>query len=276
MVPRSEQKGVGVPDAYGVLALNRGWARRSRCAGFSSWVVLVPFGLLLTSGAVHTSPTFLSPSAALLRRSAEGRRHIAMQGEASILDRLFDVATGAQGKAKKQLLAAIREADSGEAETQDVSARIDNLIDVLSKSPAGQQFSDETVDGDWVLIFTRNADGSPALQKMSRTKPGGTFANFEASESKFENLVQFLDGQIRLSATVAYKSTSTEPARISCDIVDANLCLGGLPALPLPLRAQGGWLDFLYLDEDMRITKGNKGGVFVHVRPQRLASIFGN
>jgi len=238
---------------------------------------LVSLVLLLTSGrrAVGTSPTFVSARVASPRRSAEGRWYVAVRGEASILDRLVDVATGARERAKKQLLDAILEADSGEAETQDISARIDSLIDMLSKSPAGQQFSEDVVDGDWALIFSRNADGSPALQKLSRTKPGGTFANFEVSESKFENLVQFLDGQVRLSATVAYKPTSTMPARISCDIVDAQLCLGGLPALPLPLRAQGGWLDFLYLDEDMRITRGNAGGVFVHVRPKRLSSIFG-
>ena len=36
--------------------------------------------------------------------------------------------------------------------------------------------------------------------------------------------------------------------RITCDIVDAGLQLWGLPKLPLPLRASGGWLDFLYLD----------------------------
>merc|ERR1712039_320196 len=103
------------------------------------------------------------------------------------------------------------------------------------------------------LIFTRNADGSPALQKLSRTKPGGTFANFDVAESKFENLVQFLGGQVNLSATVEYAANSTDPARISCDLVDAQLRLWDVLAVPLPLRFQGGWLDFLYLDADTRI-----------------------
>lgn len=38
-----------------------------------------------------------------------------------------------------------------------------------------------------------------------------------------------------------------------------------LPKLPLPFRAKG-YLDFVYLDEDLRITRGNRGGLFVHVR----------
>lgn len=61
--------------------------------------------------------------------------------------------------------------------------------------------------------------------------------------------------------------------RISCDIVDASIKLWKLPTIPLPLRAKGGWLDFLYLDEDMRITRGNRGGLFVHVRPSLVSQV---
>lgn len=194
---------------------------------------------------------------------------------ASVLDRLVDAVTGSTEKAKGELFAAICEASSGEAETEQVASRINGLVDNLAASPSGQQFDEAIVDGDWALIFTRNADGSPALQKLSRTKPGGTFANFDVSAGKFENLVKFLDGQVNLSATVEYAPNATDPARISCDLVDAQLRLGDVLSVPLPLRFSGGWLDFLYLDDDTRITRGNAGGVFVHVRPDKLASIFG-
>jgi hypothetical protein len=55
--------------------------------------------------------------------------------------------------------------------------------------------------------------------------------------------------------------------------VDASIKLWKLPTIPLPLRAKGGWLDFLYLDEDMRITRGNRGGLFVHVRPSLVSQV---
>ena len=58
--------------------------------------------------------------------------------------------------------------------------------------------------------------------------------------------------------------------RISCDIVDASYKYWKLPKLPLPLRVKGGYLDFLYLDNNMRITRGNRGGLFVHFRPEFL------
>jgi hypothetical protein len=64
--------------------------------------------------------------------------------------------------------------------------------------------------------------------------------------------------------------------RIMCDIVGAGFKYRWLPYLPLPLRSKGGYLDFLYLDKDIRVTKGNRGGLFVHFRPdflnQHLAS----
>lgn len=176
---------------------------------------------------------------------------------------------------KDDLFAALRESDAGAAETDASAGEINRLIDVLAKSPDGRRFSEELVDGEWALVFTRNADGSPALQKLSRTKPGGTFANFDVSQSRFENVVQLLGGSCRLSATVSYGRDAEEPARISCDITDAGLQLFGWLQIPVPLRAEGGWLDFLYLDESMRITRGNKGGVFVHVRPDKIKEIFG-
>ena len=62
--------------------------------------------------------------------------------------------------------------------------------------------------------------------------------------------------------------------RIMCDIISASFKYGKFPTLPLPLRAKGGYLDFLYLDQDMRITRGNRGGLFIHFRPEFLDQQF--
>ena len=58
--------------------------------------------------------------------------------------------------------------------------------------------------------------------------------------------------------------------RISCDIVGASWKFWFFPKIPLPLRVKGGSLDFVYMDEDIRITRGNRGGLFVHFRPEFL------
>jgi PAP_fibrillin len=44
------------------------------------------------------------------------------------------------------------------------------------------------------------------------------------------------------------------------------LCLS-LRRIPTPFRQEKvGYVDWLYLDEDLRITRGNKGSVFIHTR----------
>mmetsp|Transcript_9487 Transcript_9487/g.19166 ORF Transcript_9487/g.19166 Transcript_9487/m.19166 type:complete len:252 (-) Transcript_9487:127-882(-) len=248
------------PKPCCALAPQVPWLRR-RMRGLPGCVVAIA---AVASAATFCAGSHRSPSAWLSTGNPNRPFTAAVQR-----------AAGAQSSsAKDDLFAALRESDSGAAETSSQATNINRLIDVLADSSSGRKFSEELADGDWALVFTRNADGSPALQKLSRTKPGGTFANFDVSQSRFENVVKLLGESCSLSATVTYAQDAEEPSRISCDITDAGLELFGL-RIPLPLRAEGGWLDFLYLDETMRITRGNKGGVFVHVRPDKIKEIFG-
>ena len=73
--------------------------------------------------------------------------------------------------------------------------------------------------------------------------------------------------------TDAYSKTSDGKIvlrRIGCDIANAYFKFWRLPGLSLPLRAKGGYLEFIYMDKDIRVTKGNRGGLFVHFRPEFL------
>jgi hypothetical protein len=58
--------------------------------------------------------------------------------------------------------------------------------------------------------------------------------------------------------------------RIAYQIVDVKWKFWKLPRVSLPLR-RSGYLDFVYLDNDMRITRGNRGGLSVHFRPEYLS-----
>ncbi len=54
-------------------------------------------------------------------------------------------------------------------------------------------------------------------------------------------------------------------------IRDAGVFLGPLK-IPVPVGGSGnpGYVDWLYLDEDIRITRGSKGSLFIHRRePER-------
>jgi len=157
--------------------------------------------------------------------------------------------------------------------SEDVASRVESLIESLASQKKG--FDRSTADGNWALIYEINSDGSPALQKLSQNfeSVGGSFANFDVSKNKFYNIASLFGGKGELQATVEFGEADTsETSRISCDIIDASIQFKPLPALPLPLRAKGGWLDFLYLDQDLRITRGNRGGLFIHIRPDLLES----
>ena len=54
----------------------------------------------------------------------------------------------------------------------------------------------------------------------------------------------------------------------------SGLSVGGL-RLPLPVpsgSSNPGFIDWLYLDEDLRITRGSKGSLFVHIREAEEAA----
>ena len=74
--------------------------------------------------------------------------------------------------------------------------------------------------------------------------------------------------------TTAYSKTTDGKIvlrRIGCDIIRAGFKVWKLPRIGLPfLRRKGGYLEFVYMDKDIRVTKGNRGGLFVHFRPEFL------
>jgi hypothetical protein len=149
----------------------------------------------------------------------------------------------------------------------------------------GRGFESDAADGEWSLVLQRQADKSPAFQRLvgKGERAGSTQSNFDAKRGKFVTVVSLLRGWVKLVATVRYrplaenfdvlKRGSIVLRRIACDIVGGYLKVWRLPGLPLPLRVEGGYLDFLYLDGDLRVTRGNRGGLFVHVRPETLRAL---
>merc|ERR1712154_114507 len=100
---------------------------------------------------------------------------------------------------------------------------------------------------------------------------------------KFFNVNLTPRGNGKLDAVVKYEPSTDAFSksiggkivlrRISCDIVGAGFKYWKLPRIPLPLRSKGGYLHFAYMDEDIRVTRGNRGGLFVHMKPDYLKTI---
>jgi PAP_fibrillin len=146
----------------------------------------------------------------------------------------------------------------------------------------GKGFDSDLVNGEWRFLLQRQANKSPGLQKFvgKREKAGNTQSNFDVKKLQFYTIVSLLKGWLKVVATVQYKPLAENfdvlkkktivLRRIACDIIGGYVKLWKLPGLPLPLRVKGGYLDFVYLDGDLRVTRGNRGGLFVHVRPATL------
>ena len=161
--------------------------------------------------------------------------------------------------------------------------KLDALVGLLQSH--GKGFDADLIDGSWTAVLSRQGRKSPKVQKLvsRRSKVNRAYANFNVKTQEFENESYTPHGRGTLRATVKYSPTgdgydvapdgSIVVRRIMCDIVKASFKYWKLPKLPLPLRAKGGFLDVLYLDEDMRITRGNRGGLFVHFRPDFLNEV---
>lgn len=148
----------------------------------------------------------------------------------------------------------------------------------------GKGFSADLVDGEWDLVFTQQGSKSPSFQKIvGKTETAGLSKNiFDVKNMIFHGDVRFWKWG-RVSSSVQYNPTSDSFSKamdgtivvrkIVCKIVNAFFKWWKLPGIPFPLPKKLGFLEVVYLDEDIRVTKGNRGGFFVHFRPQYLQQV---
>uniref|UniRef100_A0A7S0Q407 Plastid lipid-associated protein/fibrillin conserved domain-containing protein n=2 Tax=Coccolithus braarudii TaxID=221442 RepID=A0A7S0Q407_9EUKA len=143
------------------------------------------------------------------------------------------------------------------------------------------EFDERAVWGDWQLCWQLNTADATRSQKALSSRP--QFSNFMVDEDGtkvFRNIAHVTRSRLRIVADVAYTplaAGSETPGRLASVIsgAHAELRLGrrfGLPRLRIPLPLKGeGWLDLTYVSDKMRITRGNRGGLFVHLRPHLLS-----
>jgi hypothetical protein len=182
---------------------------------------------------------------------------------------------------KGALIAMVQ--NSGDVNSDSQEYNLQAIIALLQAM--GKGFDSDTVDGEWTLLLQRQGGKSPKIQKLvgKAEKIGGSTADFNVAALEFYGKTKLLKYGL-LSSTVSYRPTADNfetgsnkksiiLRRIACDIIGASWKFGRLPRLPIPLRSKGGYLDFIYLDGDIRVTRGNRGGLFVHGRPGFVQSI---
>ena len=142
----------------------------------------------------------------------------------------------------------------------------------------------DLLNGDWRLLYT-TSKGILGLDRFPLFKLGQIYQCIRVSEAKVYNIAEIvglpmLEGLVSVAASFEPVSDNRVNVMFERSIVGLQRFLSyttpakliqqiesGKKFLPLDFKIdrgdQKGWLDITYLDEDMRVGRGNEGNVFV-------------
>mmetsp|Transcript_10518 Transcript_10518/g.31637 ORF Transcript_10518/g.31637 Transcript_10518/m.31637 type:complete len:217 (+) Transcript_10518:418-1068(+) len=153
--------------------------------------------------------------------------------------------------------------------------QLKNLIERTEATFEPRAFEEQNIKGSWRLRYQLDAKAATRSQKALAGFPADSdFINDESGRRVFRNVARLSSERVYVVADVAYEVGDLLPNRLVSDISAAGLYVhvgrrwNWKPLrIPLPIKGKG-WLDVTYLDDSMRVTRGNRGGLFVHVRPE--------
>ncbi len=142
----------------------------------------------------------------------------------------------------------------------------------------------DLLNGDWRLLYT-TSKGILGLDRFPLFKLGQIYQCIRVSEAKVYNIAEIvglpmLEGLVSVAASFEPVSESRVNVMFERSIIGLQRFLSyttpakliqqiesGKKFLPIDFKIdrqdQKGWLDTTYLDEDMRVGRGNEGNVFV-------------
>ena len=136
--------------------------------------------------------------------------------------------------------------------------------------------------GDWQLVAqfsTKEATKSQKAFEATKLPQYSNFVTDDKGREVFRNVVN-TGRRSKVVADVAWTApTDAAPRRLGSTICAAcvELAYGRRFSwrplcVPLPLKGEG-WLDVTYISDAMRVSRGNRGGLFVHVRPDKVPAV---
>jgi hypothetical protein len=140
--------------------------------------------------------------------------------------------------------------------------RISAIVEELKgKSVVGNPARSPLARGAWKLLWSKQDKSANVLQ---RSLIGSTrnWQIISEDGQQVEN-VSLLPG-VTVRAVAQARAVSDDRTEI---VIDQVLLELGPFKFNIPVRRdEAGFIEWLFLDNDMRVTRGNKGSVFVHVR----------
>lgn len=187
---------------------------------------------------------------------------------------------------KAELLEAIAGKNRGLLANEIDNARVLSAIQQLEDTNPTKKPLEATdlLNGDWRLLYT-TSKGILGLDRFPLFKLGQIYQCIRVSEAKVYNIAEIiglpmLEGLVSVAASFDPVSDRRVNVVFERSIVGLQRFLGyqtpakliqqiesGKKFLPIDFKIdrgeQKGWLETTYLDQDMRISRGNEGNVFV-------------
>lgn len=190
---------------------------------------------------------------------------------------------------KTELLEAIKDKNRGLLATENDNVKILTAVEKLEDhNPNLDPLNHlSLVSGNWRLLYTTSRS-ILGLNNLPLLELGEVYQCIRINTNKIYNLAQikglpFLDGLVSVSASFEIVSAKRINVKFDRSIIGLQKILGysspenfidkieaGKYFLPLDFNLgffnnnnQQGWLEITYLDENMRISRGNEGNVFI-------------
>jgi hypothetical protein len=220
-----------------------------------------------SSSASAARAAAAAPADLGLRRRRHPRLalHPAPPPRATLLDQLSALVSGGGGgaaaqrreAAKQELLGLIAPLKRGLAATDADAAEVDSAARALERlNPTRAPLASPLINGKWELLYTTSASilgkGKPAFLRPL----GPIYQTLDAPGLRARN---------RESAPL-FNTVSADLAPMSSSKVavqfDTFGLFGGLISIKAPPSAKGE-LDMTYVDDELRVSRGDKGNLFV-------------
>ncbi len=187
---------------------------------------------------------------------------------------------------KAELLEAIAGKNRGLLASETDKVKVLSILEQLEDhNPTPKPLeAKELLDGDWRLLYTSSRE-ILNIGKIPLFRLGQIYQCIRINEAKIYNIAEInglplLEGIVSVAANIEPVSEKKVNVKFERSIVGLQRLLNyrspqsliqqleaGKKFAPLDFnienRDRKGWLEITYLDEDLRVSRGNQGNVFV-------------
>jgi PAP_fibrillin len=186
---------------------------------------------------------------------------------------------------KDQLFKAIASKNRGLLATEtDKQAILSAVAHLEDQNPTPRPIESDQLDGNWRLLYTTSR-GLLGIDQFPLLKLGQIYQLIRAKEGKIYNIAEvygipFLEGIVSVAARFQPVSERRVEVKFERSILGLQRLVNYQSSedfvqqleagkkftaidFSIESRDQQGWLDITYLDQDLRIGRGNEGSIFV-------------